>query len=66
MQVYAKLTTNFTFLYPIILLTQCQDKTILIGINTVRIYTYGFRYCSDLILIASTCDVEWAMNAKST
>lgn len=35
-------------------------------INIVRIYTYGFEYRSDLILIASTSDVEWAMNAKST
>lgn len=66
MQFYGKLTTIFTFLYPIILLPQCQDKTLLIGINIVHIYTYGFRYCSDLILIASTSDVEWAMNAKST
>lgn len=67
MQFYGKLTTIFTFYTQyIILRTQYQDKTLLIGINIVRIYTYGFGYRSDLILIASTSDVEWAMNAKST
>lgn len=65
-QFYGELTTIFTFLYPIILLTQCQDKTLSIGINIVRIYAYGFGYRSDLILIVSTSDVEWVMNAKST